>query len=644
MTHASLAPRSFRELLVLYGLCALALSIAGNAPQAGGYLALNPITGASKKWTASPIILNFDLGPVSATVNNATGRAWVLDAIQGWTTPQIPTSSLSFAAGTNLTEDHGDGAGTDPAFYDNFVGDGLSPVIFDQTGLLVDSAFGAGANQNVIGFARGKWASNTTIMEGEVVLNGLFIDGSAPPTDLTTDQFKGVIIHEVGHMVNLDHAYFNTSLAYPGVINTIDESVLPTMYPYAHGDILDVEADDIGWVSYIYPTAAFAAKSKIEGIVRDSAGNPVNGVNVLARNAVDYKKVVSCVSGYNDPSPTITPTGAYLIPGLDENSVWTLEFEQIPAALTDGSSVGVIDPPLVLSGPQEFINDLSVETGSDSVTRSTSFKAVAGGVSGVDVRMNSALPNINITEVDPAGNAFPGEAMNLSAVTAGRKAVVSGNLLQGEGGNVILSPGDPIEDWYLIAPPAGLEIAKVTLTPSAGDNADLYIAGYDGSTMNSFVYSLQAGGGVVETLEGGFDTTLMPNGQMYIGVSTYTGSPGGAYTLTIEAQISKRDTAVLTSVDNDKIDAGAGSFVIRGRGFKNTGGAPTVTLGDATLQVGSVTYVSPTQLNVNASRLPGWVAGTTTVQVQNASAGGSYAGRLINVDHVPVKLSAWGLE
>ena len=444
-------------------------------------------------------------------------------------------------------------------------------------------------------------------------------------------------------MLNLDHSSFNTSLAYPVVIPSLDETVLPTMYPYAHGDILDLEADDKGWISFIYPTAAFASKSKIEGVVRDASGVPVNGVNVLARNVADYKMVVSCVSGYNDPSPSSTPTGAYLIPGLDVDSVWTLEFEQIPAALTGGSSVGVIDPPLVLTGPQEFINDSSVETGSDSVTRSTSFKAVSGGVTDVNVSINPAMADIAVSEVDPAGNAFPGEAMNLSAVTAGRKVVVSGNLLQGEGGNVSFF-GDPIEDWYVIAPPAGLEITKITLTPSASDDANLYLATFDGASVNSPVYSTQPGAGVVETVQGGFDTILCPNGKIYIGVSTNTGSPGGVYTLAIEAQISKRETTALGSVDNDEIDAGAGSFTIRGRGFKNAGGPPTVTLGEATLQVGSVTYVSPTQLNVNVSRLPGWIVGTTTVQVQNAAASGGYAGRLIEIVHFPVQLTEWGVE
>ena len=644
MCHSVMSRPRPRTHLAFYGLCALAVCLSGTGVQAGGYLGITP-TGAPKKWTASPVVLNFDLGPVSATVTNATGRAWVLDAITGWTTAQIPTSSLAFAAGSNLTEDHGDGLGTDPQFYDNVVPDSYTPVIFDQQGLLIDSAIGAGANQNIIGFARGKWASATTIIEGEVVLNGLFIDGNATPPDLTTDEFKGVIIHEVGHMLNLDHAYFNTSLAYP-LVPPNDETVLPTMYPFAHGDILDVEADDKAWISFIYPTPAFAAKSKIEGVVRDASGNPLNGVNVVARSVADYKQVVSCVSGYNDPSPGSTPTGAYLIPGLDEGSTWTLEFEQIPSALTGGSSVGVIDPPMVLTGPQEFINDSAVENNSDSVTRSTSFVAVSGGISNVDVRLNTAPAAIAVTEVDPPGNIFPGEAMNLASVTAGRKVVVSGNLVQGEGGNInFLTEPDPIEDWYLIDPPAGLEITKVTLTPSASDDADLYLVEFDGvSALWTLKYSIAYGNGGVEILEGEFDTTLLTNGQMYIGVSTYTGSPGGAYTLEIEAQISKRDTTVIESVDNGEIDAGSGSFTIRGRGFKNSGGAPTVTVGEATLQVGSVTYVSPTQLNVNVSRLPSWMTGATTVQVQNSAASGGYAGRLTQITHVPVQLSAWGVE
>ena len=84
---------------------------------------------------------------------------------------------------------------------------------------------------------------------------------------------------------------------------------------------------------------------------------------------------------------------------------------------------------------------------------------------------------------------------------------------------------------------------------------------------------------------------------------------------------------------------------VNGRGFKNAGGAPTVTFSNSGIAVNSVSYVSPTQLNVSVTRLPGFVPGSTTdIAVTNQAASGGYAGRRFNVTAVPVTVSAFSLD
>ncbi|PKO17605.1 hypothetical protein CVU37_08980 [candidate division BRC1 bacterium HGW-BRC1-1] len=617
--------------------------MAASAPAgAGGYLAVTS-GGVPYKW-APPITLNYDLGPLSATQNNAAGVALVNSAVAVWATANVPTCALSFTVGTPLSEDHGDGLGTDPN-YDETVADGITPVIFDQSGILTSGLF-AGAQNQVLGFAGPTFVVGTTIVEGQVVLNGLFIDGNALPSDVTTTEFQGVITHEVGHMLNLDHALFNGSYGFPGVPDAIiDLSAMPTMYPFVHGDIGDLEDDDRAWISSLYPTGAFISLHSISGQVISPTSTTLNGVNVIARQAASPKRTVSCVSGYLDGTPTITPDGIYMIPGLDPATTWTLEFEQIPTDFSGGSSVGPIDPPLTLPAPAEYINEPLVETNSDPIEISTSFELTTGSRTGINAYLNASYPAaINVSEVDPPGFTFPGEAMEIKTAKPGSVMTISGNALQGEGGNVDLLGGDPIEDWYAFKPNTAMRITRITLQPAAGDDSDLYLCTFDGSTLKTADASLNIGQGVTDEITGVFDTTLFPNQTAYIGVSTYTGEPGGNYTLTIEGTFSSIDSVALDSIPGGAIDAGSGSFTIKGRGFKNANGAPSVTLGDPLIQVTGVTFVNSTQLNVSINRLSGWIPSVTTVKVQNQGLDGGYAGRLFDIGTVPVSLTSFEVE
>src|SRR5690606_37878205 len=103
---------------------------------AGGYLAVKP-TGGPYKWDG-PVTLHFDLGPLGK-LSNAQADAMVTEAVAEWTAAKIPGSTVQFIQGPDLSEDHGDGAGTDPNYDLNTpTTDGITAVIYDQTGLLTE--------------------------------------------------------------------------------------------------------------------------------------------------------------------------------------------------------------------------------------------------------------------------------------------------------------------------------------------------------------------------------------------------------------------------------------------------------------------------------------------------------------------------
>lgn len=611
---------------------------------AGGYIGVTA-SGDPMKWFNTNVVLRYDQGPLGS-LTNAQADTMVTDGMAVWTNVVDSTIALSQdTVNPELSEDH-DGIGADPNFYESSP-DGVNPVIYDTDGTLIENQLGAGQSAYVIGFAGPYWIDNDSgeIVEGHVVLNGLFIDGD--PDDLSLAEMQGVVTHEAGHMLGLDHAQFGEASKYDSGTNTPDFTGYPTMHPISHSDIGTLALDDITWISCLYPAGTFPA-GYIEGTVSDQSSALLNGVNVVARNASDPKQIISCVSGYKDGSPSTTPDGTFRIPGLATGGRWVLDFEQIWARYNGGSSVGPVDPPLIVPGAPEFVNESGQESASDDVKRTTTF-VVTGGVTGANLQLNGNQTTTTIAESDPGPN-FP-NGMVLTP-TPGTYLVINGSISTSEGGNLAHPQvGDPIEDWYVVAPPAGLEIRSIVLLPTS--DCDLYVCSYDqaGSSVMFSELGLNVGTGVPERIEGFMETlsfgTGTQVGKVFIGVSNYNGEPNGTYQLIIETAVSDNDALVVSGTSSDAVDPTTGLISVTGRGFKNTGGAPTVSFEAPGIQVNSVTYVSPTQLNVNVTRLPSFNYQTQTtsrVYVQNAAGSGGFSGSSYPVATAPVTLSAFEAE
>src|SRR5262252_6338603 len=132
---------------------ALFLAMAGGRSFGGGALNVNG-SGAPMRWnTASAVVYNPDQGSLGTFPNNQA-NIMLAEAFSRW--QGAPYTAITFFAGPALPYDvNASGIpASNPAHWANFWrkdGDGLSPVIYDTDGSIIDDMFGAGARFNVLG-------------------------------------------------------------------------------------------------------------------------------------------------------------------------------------------------------------------------------------------------------------------------------------------------------------------------------------------------------------------------------------------------------------------------------------------------------------------------------------------------------------
>src|SRR5215471_12054227 len=134
---------------------ALLLATSGGRSFGGGALNVNG-SGSPMRWsTASAVVYNPDQGSLG-TLTNGQANSLLADAFSRW--QGAPYTAIIFSAGPALPYDV-NAVGipaSNPAHWAHFWrkdGDGLSPIIYDADGSIIDDMFGAGARFNVLGAA-----------------------------------------------------------------------------------------------------------------------------------------------------------------------------------------------------------------------------------------------------------------------------------------------------------------------------------------------------------------------------------------------------------------------------------------------------------------------------------------------------------
>ena len=301
-------------LRIMLGLVAGALFMVSTSAFAGGPLVVChqlPV----KYPGAGSVSLKYDQGDLGPRTK-AQADALVTEAVSRWT--NVATSTVSLSRGADLTVD------VTSSNYEAFLydfSDGLNPVIYDSDGSIVDSIFGVGAKNSVLGFAGSGWNNNGSqceYTEGRAVINGTI--------SISDTTMKTVLAHEAGHLIGLDHTQLDNSQG-------LATSNYPLMYPIAYRSLNSLHEDDIAAVSALYPdTSLDSAYGQLTGIFTQADGTPIRGANIWAKE-VSTNKVFSFVSDY-----LIQNTGYFKL--LLPPGNYTLHAEVIQTEFSAGASIG----------------------------------------------------------------------------------------------------------------------------------------------------------------------------------------------------------------------------------------------------------------------------------------------------------------
>lgn len=410
-----------KSLLIALAICLVSSTVLAYGP----FYVYPPTTGGqSYKWPNNTMRWMYDDGPkLSATIplhpksgqesfcetadhcSSAMIQCGVLKCVekelQEWQTASlltrtkdgdiedIPTTNLSIvnagpvSAGVDITKDNY------PEFKQKAFNENIGLVIFDVDGSIIEIEAGKG-QKFLLGLtllSRGVGSPYYT--GGVVIFNGLVVDGintvGNPELPDGPKGFSGTILHELGHLLGLDHSLPRKAILGATVdsLPTTPEGV-PTMYPKLITiDQTDLHIDDIAGISSLYPSYGFDTKfCTIKGELKNGAtGVPIQGVNVIA-----YADVVSgagadekaCDARSNVSGVMYAagqPNGQYVLGGIVPGVPYRVVYEAVLSdfqGFTGGLNPYGTDVNPGFTGPtedelQNISNSISAGSGAYSI-------------------------------------------------------------------------------------------------------------------------------------------------------------------------------------------------------------------------------------------------------------------------------------
>lgn len=191
----------------------------------------------------------------------------------------------------------------------SLVSDGLSPVVFDDDAAIIAEVTGEENKYLVLGLAGavGFNSDYSTIQEGQALFNcrcltnhpagPCYTSDNQSVVEVTEEELDFIIVHEMGHFLNLDHSQVNLTQFENG--NDSDDKDIPIMFPFVFdpGETITARRDDIQALAGIYPAADFTDEwCLISGNLKDKNGNDLRCADMWAEDG-DPGHTVAGVSG-----------------------------------------------------------------------------------------------------------------------------------------------------------------------------------------------------------------------------------------------------------------------------------------------------------------------------------------------------------
>ena len=316
-------------------LCTALLAISCLPANAGGPLLITG--GTPVRYQDPAITINVEGGDLGV-LSNTAAVSLVEDAFSLWT--DVATSSLNLQTDTsaiNVDVDISNFESYLPSVDDSVkhIDDGINPLVFDDSGEIIDAYFGIGQSDTLVGLALSyPTADQQSFREGYAIING-----RTDIPGITNTLLRVLITHEIGHFFGLDHTQtdIDNRESVSGLSRfcqtapQLDDYAV--MYPIICRESATLHEDDISALSALYPGDNInQVYGIIQGRVVEVDGTPVLGANIWAEN-VSTGVAISIISDYlvqnNGFYKLYLPAGNY-----------TLHANSLNTSFVDASRIG----------------------------------------------------------------------------------------------------------------------------------------------------------------------------------------------------------------------------------------------------------------------------------------------------------------